>query len=117
MGGKIYDITCKTLVWRLLCVAFIILHSSFFTSCRQEDDIIKVVPARHWVEKKVAVVAPIGNASTKTRLERTAQWFLENLIRAQRYDTLAVNLQLEWYDELSADSSSHRSRRALTLCG
>ena len=103
MGGKIYDITCKTLVWRLLCVAFIILHSSFFTSCRQEDDIIKVVPARHWVEKKVAVVAPICNASTKTRLERTAHWFLENLIRAQRYDTLAVNLQLEWYDELSAD--------------
>ena len=46
------------------------------TSCRQEDDRTETVAARHWVEKTVAVVAPIGDAATKARLERTADWFL-----------------------------------------
>ena len=81
----------------------IILLLPFFTSCRQEDDTIEIVPARHWVEKTVAVVAPVGDAATKTRLERTAEWFLENFREAQLHDTLAIDLKLEWHDELSED--------------
>ena len=87
----------------LLCAAFFTLHFSLFTSCKQEDDKIEIVPARHWVEKKVAVVAPLGDAATKARLERTADWFLQNFREAQMHDTLAIDLKLVWYDELSAD--------------
>ena len=81
----------------------IILLLILFSGCKQEDDTIEIVPARHWVEKTVAVVAPIGDAATKTRLERTADWFLENFREAQRHDTLAIDLKLEWHDELSED--------------
>ena len=79
----------------------IILLLILFSGCKQEDDTIEIVPARHWVEKTVAVVAPVGDAATKTRLERTAEWFLENFREAQRHDTLAIDLKLEWHDELS----------------
>ena len=87
----------KKLSTMLLCLTGIML----FTACKQEDDKIEIVPARHWVSKKVAVVAPLGDAATKTRLERTAAWFLENFREAQMHDTLAIDLQIEWYDELS----------------
>ena len=66
MRSKMCDVRCKM----LLCAAFFILHSSFFISCRQEADTIEIVPARHWVDKTVAVVAPLADAATKTRLER-----------------------------------------------
>ncbi len=72
-------------------------------SCKQEDDSIEIVPARHWVEKTVAVVAPMGDAATKARLERTADWFLQNFREAQMQDTLAIDLKIEWHDELSED--------------
>ena len=83
----------------LLCVTGITL----FTACSQEDDKIEIVPARHWVEKKVAVVAPLGDTATKTRLQRTADWFLKNFREAQMHDTLAIDLKIAWYDELSTD--------------
>jgi glycosylphosphatidylinositol transamidase (GPIT) subunit GPI8 len=96
----------------LLCAAFFILHSSLLTSCRQEDDRTEIVAARHWVEKTVAVVAPIGDAATKARLERTADWFLDNFREAQMHDTLAIDLKIAWYDELSADLAELSTRLA-----
>ena len=99
MGSKMFDV--RWMMW--LCAAFFTFHLSLFTSCRSEDDKIEIVPARHWVEKKVAVVAPLGDAATKTRLERTAAWFLENFREAQKHDTLAIDLKIAWYDELSND--------------
>ena len=83
----------------ILYSSFFILYSSLFTSCKQEDDTIVIQSQRHWVEKTVAVVAPLSDASQKARLERTAQWFLENFREAQLYDTLAISLKLEWYNE------------------
>ena len=74
MSGKI--LTVRRMMW--LCAAFIIL----FTGCKQEDDTIVIQSQRHWVEKTVAVVAPLSDASQKVRLERTAQWFLENFHEA-----------------------------------
>ena len=85
----------------LLCAAFFILHSSLLTSCKQEDDTTVYQQQHRWVEKTVAVVAPLGHAATKTRLEQTAQWFLDNFHEAQLHDTLCIRLQLEWHDELS----------------
>ena len=99
MRSKMCDVRCKM----LLCAVLFTIHCSLFTSCRQEDDRTEIVAARHWVEKTVAVVAPIGDAATKARLERTAGWFLENFREAQMHDTLAIDLKIAWYDELSAD--------------
>jgi len=75
-------------------------------SCAKQEQEVIVTPRRHWVTHTVAVVAPIGDAATKTRLERTAAWFLENFKEAQRLDTLAVDLKLEWYDELREDPAA-----------
>ena len=78
----------------LLCATFFTL--SFLTSCKQEDDTIEIVPARHWVDRTVAVVAPLSDVATRSRLERTAAWFIDNFHEAQRHDTLAVRLHIEW---------------------
>ena len=102
--GKRREVRGKRIDWlAMLCAAFFILHSSLFISCRQEDDRTEIVPARHWMKKTVAVVAPIGDAATKSRLEHTADWFLQNFREAQMHDTLAIDLKIAWYDELSAD--------------
>ena len=53
--------------------------------------------------RTVAVVAPLGDAATRTRLERTAQWFAENFKDEQQGDSFTVSLQLEWHDEQSED--------------
>ena len=102
--GKRREVRGKRIDWlAMLCAALFTIHCSLFTSCRQEDDRTEIVPARHWVKKTVAVVAPIGDAATKARLERTADWFLQNFREAQMHDTLAIDLKIAWYDELSAD--------------
>ena len=95
-----------------LCAVLFTIHCSLFTSCRQEDDRTETVPARHWVQKTVAVVAPIGDAATKARLERTAGWFLENFREAQMHNTLAIDLKIAWYDELSANLAELSTRLA-----
>lgn len=76
------------------------------TACHEEDDTVKIVPQRHWLTRTVAVVAPLGDASTRMRLERTAAWFCENFREAQMHDTLAIDWQIEWYDELSEDGKT-----------
>ena len=102
--GKRSEVRGKRLLWRVIvCMALFTVHCSLFTSCKQEDDRIETVPARHWVEKTVAVVAPLSDAHEKMRLERTAQWFLDNFHEAQLHDTLAVSLKLEWYNEETED--------------
>ncbi len=88
----------------MLCAAFFILHSSLFISCSKDGDTVtEIVPARHWVEKTVAVVAPLSNATSKEQLDRTARWFTNKLTKAQRHDTLAISLKIEWYDEDTED--------------
>jgi len=84
--------------------AAIMLLLVLVTGCKQGDDIIVYQQSRRWVEKTVAVVAPISSdTATRTRFERTAQWFLDNLHQAQLHDTLCIELKLEWYDELTED--------------
>ena len=100
----------RRMMW--LCVALITCHLSLITSCSQKDDTIVIQSQRHWVEKTVAVVAPLSDISQKMRLERTAQWFLDNFHEAQLYDTLAVSLKLEWYDEQTEDLTTLSQRLA-----
>ena len=77
----------------LLCAAFLIICSSFFVSCKQDDDKVIYQQQRRWVNKTVAVVAPLSHAPTKVRLERTAQWMLDNFHEAQLRDTLCVRME------------------------
>lgn len=54
----------------------------------------------------MAIVAPTSyDAATKSRFERTAEWFLENLHQSQLHNTLCIDLKLEWHDELTEDLS------------
>ena len=85
----------------LLYATFLTLYLFLFTSCKQEDETIVSQP--HEEEFTVAVVAPIGDAATKLRLERTAQWFAENFLQAQQSDTLLYSLLIEWHDEQHED--------------
>ena len=85
-------------------VAVLLLVLTVFTGCQQEDDTIVYQKSRRWVEKTIAVVAPMSaDAATKARFERTVQWFLDNLHQAQLHDTLCIDLKLEWHDELTED--------------
>ena len=102
MGSKMAD--GRWLMW--LCTALFTIHCSLFTSCRTEDDTIVYKDTRRWVEKTVAVVAPLSDPIMKARLERTAEWMLSSLYNAQLHDTLCVDLKLEWYDENSNDLKS-----------
>ena len=82
------------------------------TGCKTEDDKIVYQDSRRWVEKTVAVVAPLNNPIMKARLERTAEWMLKSLHNAQLHDTLCIDLKLEWYDEYGSDLKSLSERLA-----
>ena len=83
---------------------YVLLPLLFLSGCKQEDDTIVYQQSRRWVEKTVAVVAPMSaDEATKARFNRTAQWFLDNFHHAQLHDTLCIDLKLEWHDELTED--------------
>ena len=84
----------------------------FIVSCKTEDDTIVNINSRRWVEKTVAVVAPLNDPIMKARLERTAEWMLQNLHNAQLHDTLCIDLKLEWYDEYGNDLKALGERLA-----
>ena len=94
----------KWILFTLLC--------TLFMSCKTEDDTIVYQKTRRWVDKKVAVVAPLNDPILKARLERTAGWMLDNLYNGQLHDTLCVNLKLEWYDEYGTDLKALGERLA-----
>ena len=82
------------------------------TGCKSEDDVIVYKDSRRWVEKTVAVVAPLNDPIMKARLERTAEWMLSSLHNAQLHDTLCIDLKLEWYDEYGTDLKALGERLA-----
>ena len=103
MRSKMVDGRCMT--W-LCAIALFTIRCSLFTSCKTEDDTIVYKDSRRWVKKTVAVVAPLNDPIMKTRLERTAEWMLQNLHNAQLHDTLCIDLKLEWYDEYGNNMKS-----------
>ncbi len=68
-----------------------------------EDGPDNSTPSSNEIVKTVAVVAPIGDAATKTRLERMAQWFQDNFREAQQGDSTQLRLQIEWHNEQTED--------------
>ena len=101
----------RWLMW-LCTVGLFMIHCLVFTSCKTEDDTIVYKDTRRWVEKTVAVVAPLSDPIMKARLERTAEWMLSSLHNAQLHDTLCIDLKLEWYDENGNDLKSLGERLA-----
>ena len=94
--------------WKMwLCVVgLFMIQCLVFTSCKTEDDTIVYQDSRRWVEKTVAVVAPLNDPIMKARLERTAEWMLSSLHNAQLHDTLCIDLKLEWFDEYGNNMKS-----------
>ena len=82
---------------------FTLIMALAATGCSRDDVPDIPYPSTNTKAMKVAVVAPIGDAATKTRMERTAGWFAANYIEAQQGDSIQVRLEPEWYDELSTD--------------
>ena len=101
----------RRLMW-LCAMALFTIYCSLFTSCKTEDDTIVYKDSRRWVKKTVAVVAPLNDPIMKARLERTAEWMLQNLHNAQLHDTLCIDLKLEWYDEYGNNLKSLGERLA-----
>ena len=101
----------RWMMW-LCAVGLFMIQCLVFTSCKTEDDKIIYQDSRRWVEKTVAVVAPLNDPIMKARLERTAEWMLKSLHNAQLHDTLCIDLKLEWYDEYGNDLKSLGERLA-----
>ena len=115
MGSKMDDVRWQMadgrwMMW--LCAAIFMMTCSLFSGCQTEDDVIVYRDSRRWVEKTVAVVAPLNDPIMKARLERTAEWMLKSLEEAQLHDTLCINLKLEWYDEYGNDLKALGERLA-----
>ena len=88
----------QRLIGTIVCLLFLL------TGCKHEgEEVITYQSNYHWVDKTIAVVAPIGDEATAKRLNRTADWFCENFFEAQLHDTLFIRLNIEWHDELTED--------------
>ena len=62
--------------------------------------------SHRWVDKTIAVVAPLSDAANKGRLERTAKWMHENFQKAQLSGDVCIRLNLQWYDEDSENAET-----------
>ena len=80
-------------------------------ACTKDDKII-YEDKYTWVDKNIAIVAPISKARERASLERTAQWFLDNFQEAQLGGDVCVRLHLQWYDEDAEDMTALSSELA-----
>lgn len=105
--SKLFCSKCRCARRQLMMVVLLLVALCFqtLTAC-SDDDTIVYRSNYHWVDKTVAIVAPLSNADTKKRLERTANWFLDNFYQAQLRDSLCIRLHLEWFDEQSNDMTT-----------
>lgn len=71
-------------------------------ACKDDDTII-YESRFNKIEKTLVIVAPLNNPTTRQRLERTAQWFIDNFHHAQLNNFNYVNLNVEWHNEDSED--------------
>ena len=87
-------------------VAGLLLVLTLFTSCKQEEDTVVYEKSRRWVEKTVAVVAPMSaDSAMKARFERTTQWFLDNFHQACEAVRKGLPNAYNWGGEV--DSGKH----------
>jgi len=93
-----------------LALGLLLTAMMVLSACKHEDDVIVIQQQHNWIEKKVAVVAPLTNSASKTRLERTAKWMLENFEQAQLDGKTCIRLKLDWYNE-DTEQMSELSKR------
>ena len=93
MVGKIADKR-----WLQTVAARFVPLMLLFSSCQQQEDTIVYQDSHRWVDKTIAVVAPLSDAANKGRLERTAKWMHENFQKAQLSGDVCIRLNLQWYD-------------------
>lgn len=77
--------------------AFVMLLLGIITSCEKSED---VAPSSQVESFKVAIVMPAEN---QTRWQRTVEWALANIDKAQQGLPSSVELSVEWHDEQAAD--------------
>lgn len=81
------------------------LAACILSSCRKESDTIVYYSNVHTTDYTIAVVLPIYQSGEyRSRLDNVAGYAMSNMRNAQKYvaelgDTLAVGLNIEWYDE------------------
>lgn len=85
----------------LIAGAVLVSGPLLLTSCSRDDDRIVVCNRYTWIDRSVAVVAPLDDPLEKARLERTATWMLDNFRDAQLSGDVCVRINLQWYDENS----------------
>lgn len=101
MVGKIADKR-----WLQTVAARFVPLMLLFSSCQQQEDTIVYQDSHRWVDKTIAVVAPLSDAANKGRLERTAKWMHENFQKAQLSGDVCIRLNLQWYDEDSENAET-----------
>ena len=88
------------------------LTACILSSCRKESDTIVYYSNVHTTDYTIAVVLPIYQSGEyRSRLDNVAGYAMSNMRNAQKYvaelgDTLAVGLNIEWYDEDSVPMDS-----------
>lgn len=82
-------------------MASLLIPAFALTACTDDDSAL--APDEHTTTYKVAVIMP---ASEQTRWERTANWALENVDKAQMGLTDKIKLQIVWQDENSPELES-----------
>lgn len=90
------DHLCEWLVSGV-AVCLVVLFLLTLSSCSSDDGADVPTPTKKEIVHTVAVVAPVGDAATKSRLERTAQWFGVEVFKEARCGQL--NDEYYWYDQ------------------
>lgn len=86
---------CRTMIGGLLML---------LTAACSDEDTPQTASSTEWNTYKVAVVMPLSTTDG-SHWKQTAQWLQENLEEAQTGMETGVKLELEWYDENTADLS------------
>ena len=95
-----------------LLLLLMALAACILSSCRKESDTIVYYSNVHTTDYTIAVVLPIYQSGEyRSRLDNVAGYAMSNMRNAQKYvaelgDTLAVGLNIEWYDEDSVPMDS-----------
>ena len=94
----------KTRHLLLLSAVFALFSLS---SCKNNDDDSPSSPASSLEKVNVAVVLPLAEGSTQSqRFRRVADWYLSTLEKGTSVFSTPFTLNIEWYDENSADLES-----------
>ena len=85
----------KTRIFRRMSFLFCLMVVGWgMTACSNDDDIMS-----EQVETQVLKVAVLAEEGERARWERTAQWALENIAKAQQSMDSRVELDLEFYNQ------------------